>query len=1297
MKTCKKCISLVLCVFMLMSCFSGIQAFASSESSDLILDVEIEKNVGNYTLLTPTNELFEEYDENYGDSLDSYTIKVLGDEDGNLLHFQHFPFDEDSTVVMSFEGCQCRFTELHDSLRVSCYEDADDYDTYELSPCFEKSALFSTYQGSEALGYPIYLGMIADFIVVFIPAPVPLDFYDHDANVLPVTISHRYSNIDKSNAAISAIVKKVWDEESVPAGIVFSEDNSSYTPKVYENNPLNGSYYGYIELEPENGHLDGLQIQFYVRPLDENLSKKYWEYLAQPCNYASIEGPEDVSSSGKSPMFSPKTLSSTANDTIEYKNTVIGDTYGLYDLNGQFLCGLGCVNNNLVLCLDEEDDVASEVFSDLDGAADSLTEYFHSIHLYPILDNHVIEANVGDHFRMTPKTVPENANYSTFSTSTSNPEKLAYDSGSITVLQEGTESFSVSVTDNKDNTIEKHYTFKSPKAQQGVVASGQCGPDAFWSLSSDHVFTVTPGTDDTKTKNIWQRNFWKGDSFDAYDVTSIVIEDGITSIGRAAFGDYSEAGFTLEDTNSYGGMYEESNGAIVIKNFKNAASVSLPNTLESVDMYAFRHCTGLTGALRLPDSVREVKASAFSHCSGLTSLVLNNGIETIGSNAFEYCTKLDGDLIVPDSVMSIGNNAFSGCSGITGAIVIGNGVKTIGNSAFRFCSSATSLQFGSAIETIGDYAFDHCSHLTGTLVLPESLKTLGKAPFCHCAVYHNGSTTQYVKLEESTTYQFFKNYCEDTDPYKFVWIVKGTTTKPTKERVGVQEYKIYCKSPMHNNGINNASLLASIYETIPYVPVESLTVTPTSISVKADTTTELDVSITPSNASYPSTYIQHDGYAYFNLYMDNGKYYLTAYAPTPEPVEVTLTSVDDPELKATILVSVYDYVQEFMPESVVTEGKFVLNHDILENGLFFADNNGNPIMFEQNPLDAKCGYFLRMNGCDNFYETVESAEGNGLNGHVLTGPALRYELDADDDFFVGFENGMLVLTTEKLLEDFDNVPTSIHALYEEFELSCIDSLRLNANIFPTYASYDKNSVSWQTADANVAVFENGVLRGVHQGTTTLTVSFVNGDRTTVTQTYPVIVTAPVAVSAVEASAEKDGSKEYYVSSNGDVYVLEGNSYVLSSKEAVLSHYLLDPETSVIKPATCTEDGQKQIVTKCANCDYETSELVTIPKNGHRYGDVVESTIPATCTTEGRYVQEKTCVDCGDTVVVKSASLPKLDHSDANNDGVCDSCGRSIGTISEQDDHNSNAGMSFWQILINFIRKIASLIKGLFER
>ena len=190
----------------------------------------------------------------------------------------------------------------------------------------------------------------------------------------------------------------------------------------------------------------------------------------------------------------------------------------------------------------------------------------------------------------------------------------------------------------------------------------------------------------------------------------------------------------------------------------------IPNTVTSIQDYAFNNCTGLTGNLVIPNSVTEIGNEAFYYCKGLNgTLTLSNNLKTIGRSAFYNCSGFKGSLTLPNSVTTIGSSAFERCSGFTslklsdalsvipsnafdrctslsGILVIPNSVTEIGNRAFYSTGFNGTLTLSSNLKTIKDYAFYGCSKFTGSLTLPNSVTTIGESAFCNCSGFTGNLT-----------------------------------------------------------------------------------------------------------------------------------------------------------------------------------------------------------------------------------------------------------------------------------------------------------------------------------------------------------------------------------------------------------------------------------------------------------------------------------------------------------------------------------------------------------------------------
>jgi hypothetical protein len=94
---------------------------------------------------------------------------------------------------------------------------------------------------------------------------------------------------------------------------------------------------------------------------------------------------------------------------------------------------------------------------------------------------------------------------------------------------------------------------------------------------------------------------------------------------------------------------------------------------------------------------------SFDGCSGLTSIILPNSLNSIDDYAFYGCNSLTGSLTIPNSVTSIGRWAFYHCGWTS--VTMGNSVTKISNSAFLSCNNLTTVTYGNSVNWIGSEAF----------------------------------------------------------------------------------------------------------------------------------------------------------------------------------------------------------------------------------------------------------------------------------------------------------------------------------------------------------------------------------------------------------------------------------------------------------------------------------------------------------------------------------------------------------------------------------------------------------------
>ena len=161
---------------------------------------------------------------------------------------------------------------------------------------------------------------------------------------------------------------------------------------------------------------------------------------------------------------------------------------------------------------------------------------------------------------------------------------------------------------------------------------------------------------------------------------------------------------------------------------KSLKSISIPNTIEKIDGYAFAGLAGLV-SVDLPEGLKEIGDCAFYRCAALTKIEIPQSVEKIGVSSFFFCSGLT-KIEIPHGVEKIGDCAFYGCGTLT-EIEIQNGVKEIGRSAFMLCDALTEIEIPGSVEKIGDCAFECCGSLS-IVRIQKGVKEIGKHAFNRC-------------------------------------------------------------------------------------------------------------------------------------------------------------------------------------------------------------------------------------------------------------------------------------------------------------------------------------------------------------------------------------------------------------------------------------------------------------------------------------------------------------------------------------------------------------------------------------
>lgn len=265
--------------------------------------------------------------------------------------------------------------------------------------------------------------------------------------------------------------------------------------------------------------------------------------------------------------------------------------------------------------------------------------------------------------------------------------------------------------------------------------SGSCGEDATWELDYSTGRLTISGTGAMEDYSFYDKAPWYEYM---YSINRVVIQKGITSIGKNAFWDCEYlTGVTIPE-----GV--ESIGDYAFLSCKRLRRITIPDGVTHIGRNAFDNCARLVD-ITLPESATSIGEGAFDGCDAIENFALPSGMTSIAAHTFFGCRALK-NIVIPDGVTSIGERAFSYC-GLTD-IMIPENVEYIGEGAFCGCEKLESIVIPDGITSIGDYTFCECSSLTD-ITLPESVESIGKHAFEKSAITNITFSDNVTSIGES--------------------------------------------------------------------------------------------------------------------------------------------------------------------------------------------------------------------------------------------------------------------------------------------------------------------------------------------------------------------------------------------------------------------------------------------------------------------------------------------------------------------------------------------------------------------
>ena len=146
----------------------------------------------------------------------------------------------------------------------------------------------------------------------------------------------------------------------------------------------------------------------------------------------------------------------------------------------------------------------------------------------------------------------------------------------------------------------------------------------------------------------------------------ITLPGGVESIGESVFRNCTSLiQIAIADENE---NYAAEDGVLFDKNKtklicypagKDSQDYTVPETVSSIETYAFSYCSALE-TIKLPESLESIEKCAFYRSTSLKMIELPEGIEKIEEQTFYFCTGLE-EVKLPASIKSIGSGNFNYC------------------------------------------------------------------------------------------------------------------------------------------------------------------------------------------------------------------------------------------------------------------------------------------------------------------------------------------------------------------------------------------------------------------------------------------------------------------------------------------------------------------------------------------------------------------------------------------------------------------------------------------------------------
>ncbi len=271
--------------------------------------------------------------------------------------------------------------------------------------------------------------------------------------------------------------------------------------------------------------------------------------------------------------------------------------------------------------------------------------------------------------------------------------------------------------------------------------------------------------------------------------------------------------------------------AVLSKYHGQLNKVTIPAKVDGYDVVFDNYFTISAKEVTLAEGITEVSDGAFNYNQSLEVINLPSTITYIGVGSFSR-THIK-TISFPENLKTIGSGAFSGCDELKTVIDIPESVETLGDSAFRG-AGITGINIPGTITVIPDFLCAECPNLR-VVRLAEGVKRIGSRSFENCYLW-NDDEGHYESIEK-------------------VYMPKSLISVSSSGigNVGVNPFSSYYEQSLVVYGYEG-TVAESFAETFNYKfvaikPVTAVSVTPSSLTLASNKTSQLTCTVTPSDAT----------------------------------------------------------------------------------------------------------------------------------------------------------------------------------------------------------------------------------------------------------------------------------------------------------------------------------------------------------------------------------------------------------------------------------------------------------------